>query len=373
MAANTTGLAMAPLASTLVREATRLRREGATIVIATAHAGGRCDARDDPHDLSSCRADEEIFEVARALPPGLVDGIVAGHRHQMVAHDVSGIPVIESYSSGRAFGRIDFMVDRGTGTVRDHRIFPPQEIGRSQYEGRPVVPTAAIEDILAPGVDRARVVKMRLLNAEIAEPLARAANAESHVGNLAADWMRAAVPQADIAITNSGGLRANLPSGRLTYGRLYELIPFDNREIIATLTGEELRRVVQHNLQQRDSMLVVSGIRAEGRCEHGGLTVEIRRPSGALVTAAESLVVVTSDFLATGGDDFFTPIMPLRTIGTDGPIMREHIAQWLTETGGRWAAADVLTPATRRIVYPGDRPVTCGGQGAGPPTLVPRP
>src|SRR5207342_3432525 len=54
MAANTRGLAIAPLAPALAAEAQKLRAAGASVVIAVAHAGGVCRAFDDPHDLSSC-------------------------------------------------------------------------------------------------------------------------------------------------------------------------------------------------------------------------------------------------------------------------------------------------------------------------------
>ena len=48
MAANTVGLAIAPLAPTLAAEATRLRASGATIVVAAAHAGGGCTSIREP-------------------------------------------------------------------------------------------------------------------------------------------------------------------------------------------------------------------------------------------------------------------------------------------------------------------------------------
>ncbi len=98
------------------------------MVVAVAHAGGRCTRFDDPHDLSSCTPDEEIFQVARALPPGLVDVIVGGHTHEGVAHFVARIPVIESFAYGRAFGRVDLAIDRRTGRAASARIHPPRAI-----------------------------------------------------------------------------------------------------------------------------------------------------------------------------------------------------------------------------------------------------
>ena len=68
MAANVHGLSITPVAGAIAAEAFKLRLRGANIVIVAAHAGGRCTAFDKPADLSSCDADREIMEVARALP-----------------------------------------------------------------------------------------------------------------------------------------------------------------------------------------------------------------------------------------------------------------------------------------------------------------
>src|SRR5687767_5699963 len=128
IAANIGGLRVAPLAETIAAEAMRLRADGASVVIVTSHAGGRCTAFTSPTDLSSCEPAEEIMQVAAALPRGLVDAIVAGHAHSGMAHEVAGIAIIEAYMGGRAFGRIDIVVDRASRRVVEHRIFPPRDL-----------------------------------------------------------------------------------------------------------------------------------------------------------------------------------------------------------------------------------------------------
>ena len=380
MAANTVGLSIAPLAPTLAAEATRLRAAGATIVIAAAHAGGRCTMFDNPSDLSSCGADEEIFQVARALPGGLVDAIVAGHRHYGIAHDVAGIPIISSYSRGVAFGRIDLIVDRATGRVTSHRVFPPQDLCADQdpatracappssgtavpavYEGRPVAASSDIDRILAPAVDRARSVKEKPLKGSVADPLTRLTDGESAIGNLFADWARAATGT-DVAIVNSGGIRADLPAGPLTFGRLYAVTPFDNREMTLTLTGGELRTMIANNLQQRGSFMLLSGVRAAAECHSGQLRVSVRRDSGRAVNDTDRLRVTTSDFLAEGGDGFFTPVLPVRDLKDEGRLVRDGIAAWIQRHGTTWRTADLLTDGNRRLTYPGTRPVGCAVQ-----------
>ena len=128
IAPNIRGLEIAPLAAAVEKQATALRSAGASLVIVTAHAGGRCAEFDDPFDTSSCFMRGEIMRVAEALPEGLVDHIVGGHIDGAIAHDVNGIAITSAYKSTRAFGRVDFVIDRATGSVVERRIFPPQPI-----------------------------------------------------------------------------------------------------------------------------------------------------------------------------------------------------------------------------------------------------
>ena len=74
----------------------------------------------------------------------------------------------------------------------------------------------------------------------------------SPLGNLFADALRDAVPGADVAVVNNAarGLRADLPDGPITFGRLYDVFPFDNRVVRITLTGAELGRWLAGEIRQ---------------------------------------------------------------------------------------------------------------------------
>jgi 2',3'-cyclic-nucleotide 2'-phosphodiesterase (5'-nucleotidase family) len=168
--------------------------------------------------------------------------------------------------------------------------------------------------------------------------------------------MRALVSGADLAITNSGGLRANLPEGPLTYGRLYELMPFDNLRTVISLTGAELRAVIAENVTRVGSRIVLSGVRATAACNGGRVNVVLVRDSGRPIRDDDVLKVVTTDFLITGGDSFFTPVAPVHVESTGGPI-REEIAEMLTREGGTWGAERRSLPP--RIQLQGTRPLAC--------------
>jgi 5'-nucleotidase len=369
LAANFAGLEVKPLAPTLATAAADLHRRGATVVLAVAHAGGVCKRFDAPEHFESCEPDGEIFQVARELSAsgGGLDAIVAGHTHEGIAHRVSGIPIVEAFANGRDFSRIDLTIDRSSGRAVDAKIFPPQKIctpdrcAAETYEGAPVVPDAAVAAAIAPALEAARAQRDEKLGPEPAAPIPRAHKVPSPLGNLFADLMRAARPAADVAIINGGSLRVDLPAGPLTYGHLYESLPFDNRFAMIPMTGADLADVVARNLGRDNGIISLSGIRAEARCKDGELAVSLFHTNGRPIAASSHLKVLTSDFLATGGDGLFSDDDKQRAKLDDGPPIRDEMAALLRKRTTPLAADDpaLFDPAHPRLAYPGARPVHC--------------
>ncbi|MEZ4404838.1 MAG: 5'-nucleotidase C-terminal domain-containing protein [Kofleriaceae bacterium] len=374
MPANFLGLAMVKPAIAIAAEAQALRDRGAQVVVVTAHVGSKCTDLHDPADLSSCDQEEELFTVARALPPGLVDVIVAGHTHAAMAHRIGEIAVVESYASGRAFGRVDLRINpRGVVTAKS--IFQPQDLcpdaggepvapaacHAGDYEGRPVVPSPEIAAILAPALRTAAEVEQRPLGVTLTTALPRAYGEESPEGNWFADLMRAAMPGADVAMTNGGGLRADLPAGPLTYGALYEAMPFDNRFTAVKLTGAHLRKMVSNNLQSGSGIFSWSGLQVTATCTGGLLQVFLKDDHGKPITDDRTLTLATSDFLASGGDGVIGRLkLPEGAVVGSDVIIREAIATELLRRGGTVASDDLFNPDSPRQRYPGPRPVRCG-------------
>ena len=381
---NVADLTFTPLVPAITREAKALRARGATVVIVLAHAGGRCTDLDDPKDLNSCDQAAEIVQVARQLPAGLVDVIGAGHTHQAMAHDIAGIAVVEAYSSGRSFSRIDLTVNRTTGAVAGKHIFPthdvcaredpetqtcdptttPARLVTARYEGRLVRPDAIAAAAIAPAVRKARDIKNQPIGVVVDTPFARGdQEGETAIGDLVADGTLAAAPRADVALGNGGSLRADLPPGPLTYGALYELYPFDNRVVTLTLTGEQMTKIIAYNLQRRvppSELLPIAGFKVNARCDGNMLRVVLTR-AGAPIRSDERLTVATSDFVAGGGDGIVGPAGTLGDIKMveGAPLLRESVVKWLRDRGGRLNEHQFISPENRRWSYPGSRPVVC--------------
>jgi 2',3'-cyclic-nucleotide 2'-phosphodiesterase (5'-nucleotidase family) len=193
----------------------------------------------------------------------------------------------------------------------------------------------------------------------VTAPFRNEGRTESALGNLVVDLMRQARPTADVALYNWGGLRASIPAGPLTYGRLYELIPFDNAFASLQLTAEDFGRVIVRSLE-RGYVHSFAGVRVDVRCDGGAPLATVWRAGGERLAPHTRLTVVITDFLASGGDGIFEGIPGDRPI-EPGPPMRDVLAETLAARGGTLSGDDpaFFDPAHRRLVFPGTLPLRC--------------
>ncbi len=385
MPANFLGLEMAKPALAIVAEAGELRKRGAQVVVVAAHVGSKCSDLHDPNDLSSCDQEEELFEMVKLLPAGLVDVIVAGHTHAAMAHRINDIAVIESYANGRAFGRVDLRINEG-GVVTGASIAQPRDLcplgpdgepvaaelcAPGEYEGQPVKVSAEITSLIAPATVQARELEAKPLGVELVGEVTRSYDQESALGNLFVDLMLAGVSGADVAMTNGGGLRADLPPGKLSYGSLYRAMPFDNRFAVVTLNGKHLRKLVSNNLYGGGGFVSWGGVTVKATCKGAALAVVIKDRDGKIIDDERTLTLLASDFLASGGDGMIGRLkLPDGSIEMTDVLIRDAMAEALTvlgKAGGKLVATKLFDAARPRIDYPKPRPVKCGAAGGAAP------
>lgn len=385
IAANAQGLSVAPLALTAIREARKLRQAGADLVIIAAHAGGSCEKFDDPLDLSSCNLSDEIIRMAFDLPVGLVDQIIGGHVHRGIAHEVNGVAITSSFSRSNSFGRVDYEIDRADYSVVSRKIFPPQRICGyvdntsgiciavsdvsgaaqvAQYSGGVVTPVAKITQIAEHSAQSASELKSEKLGVYLETPITREGRSDSAIGHLFTDIILDAVG-GDVVIHNVvGGIRADLPQGDLTYGAIYEMFPFDNVVMQFDLSGAQLREVLGRQALKYDPRAGIAGIRVFADCNDDKLNVTMMRPDGTEIEDHEMLVITANNFLATGGDDILTSVIPeegfpVGPIDDRLPLMREAIADWMRRRGGSLNADSFSDAGNPKWNIPGPLPADC--------------
>lgn len=175
--------------------------------------------------------------------------------------------------------------------------------------------------IFSPQKDSAQDLNMLQLTQPYRDSLARSMNRiianvitpltkelpEGNLGNFCADGcMRVAtlkciekkLPLPDFIFLNHGGLRASIPAGEITVGNIYEVMPFENELVMIRLTKNQVDTLL--NFIAKKGGAPVSGIRFKIENEQAMQVVFSRSND----KDQSSYTVITSDYLANGGDGF---------------------------------------------------------------------
>ncbi len=289
LASNVARLRFADDSATAAALVPKLRRRTRPhLVVEIGHTPGGLD--------SARRVDGDLGRLARV--PG-VDLWMGGHSHNHLLGEVGGATVMIPGSQGQVVGVCDLTVDPLAGRVVERRA-------RLQ-------PTYA--DEVRP--DSAMLTRVAGWNAGVAQlaatpigqnvrALTRNRGGESVLGDLVTDAMRAE-SGADLAFTNSGGLRADLPAGPITRGSVYDVMPFDNTIVLVKLTGAAVHRMLEDGLAH-GRVSPQSGLRYRfdlSRPE-GSRLVAATLADGSPLDEARTYTVAVNNFMASGGDNYDT-------------------------------------------------------------------
>jgi len=375
--ANLKGLRFLEPAEPVATEAKRLReQEGVDVVVFTFHGGGACKSNSLKlqDDLTSCQ-EGEMFSLLRKMPEGLIDVAVGGHTHQGVAKRIGKTAVIQSYSRGKQIGWANVEVGPGSespliagfssvcgATVSGREGYPSCLPGavkeskespkRAVFLGVEVVPDAKTLALIAPALKRVEAIKMAPLGIQALTDMNRSYSSESELGNLVADALLVAVPGAQLAATNGGGLRANIQAGPVRYGHVFEVLPFDNRLAWLEIDGVTLFKMVQIGHGGGHGSLSWAGLSVSAT----GCTVTDVRVKGEAIDPQAIYKVAINDYLAQGGggmDSLHLPENVVHVMWESGSIMRDAVARVLQHWGRDLKARDFYSPEAPRFSVQG--------------------
>jgi 2',3'-cyclic-nucleotide 2'-phosphodiesterase (5'-nucleotidase family) len=158
---------------------------------------------------------------------------------------------------------------------------------------------------------------------------------ETNLGNLLTDAMLAKV-DADVAITNGGGIRASIDEGEITKGEVITVLPFGNTTVVKELTGAQLLDVVEHGLSKYPAteglFPQVGGMKVifDGSRPADERVIELRI-NGEPVEHDKAYHVATNDFMAAGGDGYET-FADTETVVEAGGL-EEVLMNYISEKG----------------------------------------
>jgi len=256
------------------------------LTVLLAHAGAACTG-------PACTG--EVIRLADAVESRTLDLLIAGHTPSLVNTRIAGIAIVQAGAEGSSLAVADVVKTPGGGREVRTRIEPVSS-DRVQAD-------AEMEAVVESFRRRADSITSRVV-ATVKFPLPRHGD-QYRLGSMIAEARRN-VLRADVGLVGDAAIRADLPAGPVTYGQLFEMQPSQNGLVKVTVTGKQLRKVLEHALDRGRPAAHVAGIevrydprRPAGRRIRG---VEVGRGRKLQPDAEYSLAV--DDFLAAGGDGY---------------------------------------------------------------------
>ncbi len=203
-------------------EIARLRDEGAGLVVVISHLGL-------PQDL---RLASEVDGI---------DVLLSGHTHHRLEAPIeqNGALVIQSGVHGSFLGRLDLTVRDGRVVAHSHRLYEIDETC-------PTDPTVAglVEEAVGPYREElGRVV------GKTGIPLYRGEMLSASMDTFLLDSILH-VTGAELAFSNGWRYGVPILPGRVTMNDLYAIVPMNAEVMTVTLTGAEVRAMLEENLER---------------------------------------------------------------------------------------------------------------------------
>ena len=363
------GLTFADEAATVNALVPKLKAQGADAIVLLLHQGGRTTGPPDPSGCAGLNG--PILPILALLDPR-IDVIVSGHTHWSYVCDYATIDPARPFllTSAGVFGElvtdISLAIDPGTRRVvaKSARNIIVQSEGYVASRGA-IEPSDAFPRF-APRPDiAAYIARYVAASREFAQrPAGRIAGAATRpqgdasryggsLGNLIADAQLAATAGAgaQIALMNPFGVRAPhvlqpAADGSVAFAQIYAIQPFNNELVTKTLSGAQLKAVLEQNFAGGDPISVLSP------SQGFSYSFDLARPEGERVVAmtlnGEAIRpearyrVTTNSFLAGGGDSY-----SVFAEGTDAVIGIADIAAleaWLQAVPPRAVPDENRTP-----------------------------
>ena len=321
---NTEGLEFQEPVEVAKKEVAALQEEGADVIILLAHLGL------DEETKEAWRSDAIAKEVEG------IDLIIDGHSHTTLEE---GLKVGNSMivSTGSHFENVGLvklsLAEDGTKTI-EASLLPFVEM--VQYEKDPEIEDyiAAIEEENKRYTD----VKVAELSATLEGEREDVRTGETNLADLIADAMLWAT-DADVVITNGGGIRASIEAGTVTMGDLLTVLPFGNQVTVIKVTGQDIIDALNYGTdaypETAGKFPQVAGMSYKLVEGADGFSVEDVKMGDQAVDPEAEYLLATNDFMAIGGDGYtmFEGKEQVLLQGLMVDIVRDYIENELVKDG----------------------------------------
>jgi len=324
---NIAGLEFLPMPETIARYRDELQAAGADLICLAIHEGLPFDPDEGWANIASTREEageqsggtygmaqgEEyinLMELVNQVPG--IDFAIGGHTHRGYPKPwidpINHTLCFETYGNGSSIGHAILKFETGTRSLIGYEAPHDRGVIITLHEDE-LWPDAEMAEILRPWIEKTDV-EMNKVVGQCATNLGRGDAGSNLVGNLVTDAMRSFF-DADFAVQNLGGLRADISGGDITARDVFSVLPFGNQLLVVKMNGAMLRRIVERKVSGSSGGVCISG---------ADMTFDTSRPdwdrvvkfelNGQPLDLERTYRVVLTNYLMEGnsGLDFLTTI-----------------------------------------------------------------
>lgn len=305
----TEGLSFANEVKTINALVPELQKKGVKAIGVLIHEGAAQKREGGRIDVNACNdVTGKVLDIVNHLDKE-VDFVISGHTHQAYNCVINGKSVTSAQSNGALITRLDLKLDKTTKDVVDFKA-KNIWVDNRKYAKDPQITNllAAYEKIATPLANRV----IGKLESNLTQQTTH--GGESSLGKVIADaHLFTTAPKkaggAQLAFVNSGGIRAPMDAGDVTYNAIYTVQPFSNMLVTKTLTGEQIKRLLEQQWDRsRPQILAISHSFEyawdSSKPVGNRVMFSSMKINGKPVDLKAKYRVAANEYLATGGSNF---------------------------------------------------------------------
>ena len=243
----------------------------------------------------------DAAKLARDVPG--IDVIVAAHDHIPVqtARVEGKTTIVDAGAYTQYLGRLEIVVDPATHKMKDAIRAGELVAVASNQNLKPDPEVAAIVESRRAEADKYTSRVVGVIKSNLDNP-----RDENGIGNMIGDafveYGQKMGWKTDVGFYNAAGVRAPLTAGPVTYGQLYQVLPFENTVVSVDLTGDQLREVLEDASGRAGRLQIGGGSWTYRFLNDSGKRVLSATIAGQPLDPKRIYHVATIDYLLLGGD-----------------------------------------------------------------------
>lgn len=269
-----------------------LKSQNVDIIIALVHLG--LDESTLPNQRS------------KALAISGVDLIIDGHSHSVLSNGmlVNNTLIVQSGALSNNLGRVDIAVDENTKqkTIKASLINVKDSVDIKEDED-------IVKIIKTYQEKNAKITSKQITNINFDLEGSRdvVRSSQTNLGVLIATALKTH-SNADVALINSGGIRASIGKGVVSLGDVISVLPFGNYGVVLELSGADIIEALEYGFADLPNpsgkLLQVAGISFDFNTSKKKNKISNIMINNDKLDVKKIYKVATLDFVAIGGDGY---------------------------------------------------------------------